>query len=30
MVATRGFLASWLIHGVQDVLIFVAVVMGEP
>jgi membrane protease YdiL (CAAX protease family) len=29
MLATRGFLASWLIHGVQDVLIFVAVVMGE-
>ncbi len=30
MLATRGFLASWLIHAIQDVLIFVAVVMGEP
>ena len=30
MLATRGFLASWLIHVIQDVLIFVAVVMGEP
>lgn len=29
MRATRGFLAPWLIHGVQDVLIFAAVVMGE-
>ena len=30
MLATRGFLASWLIHAAQDVLIFAAVVMGEP
>jgi hypothetical protein len=29
MLATRGFVASWIIHGVQDVLIFAAVVMGE-
>jgi len=29
MLATRGFRASWIIHGVQDVLIFAAVVMGE-
>ena len=29
MLGTRGIAAPWLIHGLQDVLIFAAVAMAE-